>query len=730
MTDAGARHADELVAALEPALPGRVELDAPLAGLTTYRVGGPADVLVRARREGDLAVVAAALRRHHPPLLILGRGSNLLIADRGFPGLALLLEGEFEEITPGEGTGAGRGAVGLPGRGAPLRRRRPHRPRVLRRHPRHRRRRGADERRRPRSRDPGGAPRRGWWTCSATGSASIDPVDELALGYRTSSIGPNDVVAGATFNVEADTPEACEARIAEIVRWRREHQPGGANAGSVFRNPPGESAGSLIERCGLKGLRIGGAVVSPKHANFIQAEPGATAADVRALVAMCSAGSGTRPASSSSPSCTLVGFDRLGGSVVSDDPTRPTARGRPAPDPGRARTGARPDPAVHRGPDPRPGPWRHRRRPGAVRLTAPKPPRSATRRHRCDPADPQAGSRPQGALARRPAQPPGRPGSTSTGAFDGARRSPHRPGVDPDVEIDLVAAERQEAAGSTQAAASTGAGRRRGPAVPGSIDPRIRERRVAVTRAEGRRRLRILLTAVCIASAIGIAWLVVQSPMLAVDSINVRGTTQESQAAVRDAAGVHTGSALLFVDTGAVARRVEALPWVASAKVDRGLPNDLTITVVERAPIAWSRRPVPRGSPQGTLGAVALVDRFGRVLGDAAGAAARLPRELIGMTCVPERGGRIGPAAPAAVAQLPGCAAGPDRVRGARKGPGRPEACRNRPGCDPGRGEVRLGNLEDVEHKGAALAVLDVLAAGGEHVQYIDVRVPGAPATR
>ena len=91
-------------------------------------------------------------------------------------------------------------------------------------------------------------------------------------------------MAGATFRVEPDSPEACEARIAEIVRWRREHQPGGANAGSVFRNPPDESAGSLIERCGLKDLRIGGAVVSPKHANFIQAEPGATAADVRALV--------------------------------------------------------------------------------------------------------------------------------------------------------------------------------------------------------------------------------------------------------------------------------------------------------------------------------------------------------------------------------------------------------------------------------------------------------------
>ena len=73
-------------------------------------------------------------------------------------------------------------------------------------------------------------------------------------------------------------------RLADIVRWRREHQPGGANAGSVFRNPPGDSAGRLIDATGCKGLRVGGAVVSPKHANFFQAETGATADDVRRLV--------------------------------------------------------------------------------------------------------------------------------------------------------------------------------------------------------------------------------------------------------------------------------------------------------------------------------------------------------------------------------------------------------------------------------------------------------------
>jgi UDP-N-acetylmuramate dehydrogenase len=109
-------------------------------------------------------------------------------------------------------------------------------------------------------------------------------VGELALGYRTSAVGPADVVVSATFTVVPDDPDACQARVNDVVRWRREHQPGGANAGSVFRNPPGDSAGRLVDAAGLKGLRVGGAVVSEKHANFIQAEAGATAADVRALV--------------------------------------------------------------------------------------------------------------------------------------------------------------------------------------------------------------------------------------------------------------------------------------------------------------------------------------------------------------------------------------------------------------------------------------------------------------
>jgi hypothetical protein len=196
------------------------------------------------------------------------------------------------------------------------------------------------------------------------------------------------------------------------------------------------------------------------------------------------------------------------------------------------------------------------------------------------------------------------------------------------------------------------------------------------------------------------------------------------------AAGVHTGTALLFVDTGAVARRVEKLPWIAQAKVKRELPNGLTITVVERRPVAWARRPVPPGSPQGTLGAVVLVDHFGRVLGDVPAAPAGLP-ELIGMVRVPERGSRVEPSAPAAaIAQLPDALRAQTGSVVRRRGQAVLQLVQPPGGAKPAADEVRLGDLDEVAVKGAAaLAVLDQLAMDRHHVRYVDVRVPGAPAS-
>jgi UDP-N-acetylmuramate dehydrogenase len=108
--------------------------------------------------------------------------------------------------------------------------------------------------------------------------------DELGLTFRHSNLGDRDVVVAATFRAERGEAGAARAEIDEIVRWRRANQPGGQNCGSVFVNPPGDSAGRLIDAAGLKGTRIGGAIVSPKHANFVQADAGTRAADVVALI--------------------------------------------------------------------------------------------------------------------------------------------------------------------------------------------------------------------------------------------------------------------------------------------------------------------------------------------------------------------------------------------------------------------------------------------------------------
>jgi UDP-N-acetylmuramate dehydrogenase len=129
---------------------------------------------------------------------------------------------------------------------------------------------------------------------AADGTEAIVPAGELGLSYRDSRFkradheagvdAPRDVVVDATFRLSPADPDVIKARLDDIRRWRQAHQPLGLpSAGSEFRNPPGDSAGRLIEAAGLKGLRIGGAVVSDKHANFIVNDQKGRAADVRRL---------------------------------------------------------------------------------------------------------------------------------------------------------------------------------------------------------------------------------------------------------------------------------------------------------------------------------------------------------------------------------------------------------------------------------------------------------------
>ena len=281
--------------------------DVPLAPLTTYRVGGCAAIFVEALTVDDLMAVAAARSASGLPVLVVGRGSNLLVADAGYHGIAVTTTGLIDEIDLGadhhpeldrphhrDGDGAAAPVVVTASSGVSL-------PVLARR--------------------TAAAALTGFeWAVGVPGSVGggvrmnagghgsdmaaslidVDLVDldhadarmttvaasDLGLHFRGSALTDAQVIVRARLRLHRGDRARSERELAEIVRWRRENQPGGQNCGSVFVNPvPGEvTAGALIDRAGLRGLAVGGARVSEKHANFVQAEPDASAADVHAVI--------------------------------------------------------------------------------------------------------------------------------------------------------------------------------------------------------------------------------------------------------------------------------------------------------------------------------------------------------------------------------------------------------------------------------------------------------------
>jgi len=278
---------ESAINALVGALGEKAQPEAPLGALTTYRVGGHAAVLVAAESVDDLRTIGRVLSAdggEEVPILVIGRGSNMLVADSGFAGVAVLLgEGLASVDITGTTVSAGGAAalpvvarrtvaagltgfewaVGVPG-------------------------------------SVGGAVRMNAgghgsdMAASVTGVRVIDlrtgedyvmQVAALELGYRSSALRSHQVVVDCTLELELGSIGAGETALGDIVRWRREHQPGGANAGSVFTNPQGDSAGRIIDIVGLKGFRLGSAEISVKHANFIQSDPDGSADDIAALMA-------------------------------------------------------------------------------------------------------------------------------------------------------------------------------------------------------------------------------------------------------------------------------------------------------------------------------------------------------------------------------------------------------------------------------------------------------------
>lgn len=279
-------------AVLTGVVSGTIQWDASLSAWTTYRIGGPADALVTLLDVQDLQDVLGFCRQEDIAWKLLGRGSNMLVSDEGFRGIVLVLGDGFKQIgsdlTQGAGTatvraGAAVGmtklanwcgreglggfefAAGIPG-------------------------------------SIGGAVvmnAGAWGRSMADVIDSIELTDEskceivrakdLTFSYRKChypEIEKNEsVITKVILDVTPGAPEEISAKMRDLQARRKEHQPHGSpSAGSVFKNPDGASAGKLIEDAGLKGLRIGDAEVSEKHANFIINRGNASARDVQSLI--------------------------------------------------------------------------------------------------------------------------------------------------------------------------------------------------------------------------------------------------------------------------------------------------------------------------------------------------------------------------------------------------------------------------------------------------------------
>jgi UDP-N-acetylenolpyruvoylglucosamine reductase len=270
--------------------PEGVQRDFPLARLTTVRTGGAADWFARPEDEESLIAALGWAEAEGLPVGVIGSGSNLLVADEGFRGLAIKLDGELAEIerqdqqvicgggyrfpsaaakTAGWGLSGLEFGVNIPG-------------------------------------TAGGAVRMNAnayggqlaqvleWVdvCTARGTDRRQP-DQLGFEYRKSNLAPGEVVARASFHLHPADPDEVKATLASMRERRREAQPSGIKTfGSTFKNPDsaeganteGKSAGQLLEAAGCRGLRHGGVRFSEKHANFVENDRDGTTADVLELM--------------------------------------------------------------------------------------------------------------------------------------------------------------------------------------------------------------------------------------------------------------------------------------------------------------------------------------------------------------------------------------------------------------------------------------------------------------
>lgn len=265
-----------------------LRVDEPMARHTTFQIGGPADRFLDVGTREQLRALLGCLSREGIPYLVLGKGSNLLVSDKGIRGAVLHLTGDFQKVellpdgkTLRAGAGATLAAVcafarerglaglefawGIPGSVG------------------------------------GGA----YMDAGAYGGEMRDVVarvlhlgpdgtpgeargEDLAFGYRKSRYtGGRDIITAVEFTLEPGDQAAIAGKMEELMARRKEKQPYDMpSAGSIFKRPQNGFAAALIEQCGLKGRRVGGAQVSEKHAGFIVNAGGATCRDVLELIAI------------------------------------------------------------------------------------------------------------------------------------------------------------------------------------------------------------------------------------------------------------------------------------------------------------------------------------------------------------------------------------------------------------------------------------------------------------
>jgi UDP-N-acetylmuramate dehydrogenase len=275
------------LSSLRTAFGDRVRVDEPLGRHTSFRIGGPADIWLEVATPAEVQRVLEIGAEADMPVFVLGGGTNLLVSDRGVRGIVIKLGRSFAVM---EWRSNGRGAYLRAGAAVPFKR--------LATEAATRSLTGLEFAEGiPGSLGGGLLMNAGAFggeikdvieavegVSAATGVQHL-PRALLRFGYRRFDLPRGFVVTFLDFHLDSGNPEQIRVKMLEYKRKRDAHQPlGHPNVGSIFRNPPGHYAGRLIEEVGLKGLRIGGAMVSPKHANFIVNVGGATAADVRALM--------------------------------------------------------------------------------------------------------------------------------------------------------------------------------------------------------------------------------------------------------------------------------------------------------------------------------------------------------------------------------------------------------------------------------------------------------------